>query len=506
MAVTVDRLLADRRLGLDLVAGAHGAERPITWAHAIELEDPTPWLGGGELVMTTGLRLSTDPEAQRRYVGRLHARGVTALALDIGTRHTSVPESMVAEADLLDFPVLAVDAHVPFIAIGRAVAEALAADDEAAAKRVVDQQQRHARATLNGGIPALVDALASTIGADVLALDVREHVLASAGRQVGQRQQALLARGRRCGANGVHVDATGHLTSQALGVTAVRRGRILVATPGPLSSSQRLLVSHAVSLISIELEKPAELVTVERRLQARLLEALLSGVLDADLGQLRYFGFVPEAEVMVLVLRETGSVLTAERVLQEALESTGVPHLSMAEEDTITVLLPALTERELPERIQSALRVGLRRSVSAGLGGPTPLARAAVSRRQAEAAARVSRAGGRGLLRFDELGTYDILLGGQSPEALSAVAAAALGPLDDYDAARGGELVVTLEAFLAHNGQWETAAVALGVHRHTVRNRISRAESLLGKDLESAHVRAELWLAVKARELSRLRS
>ncbi|WP_345770398.1 PucR family transcriptional regulator [Blastococcus saxobsidens] len=395
---------------------------------------------------------------------------------------------------------------MPFIAIGRAVAEALAADDEAAAKRVVDQQQRHARATLEGGIPALVDALAVTLGADVLVLDVREHVLASAGRQVAQRQQALLARARRSGANGVHVDATGCLTSQALGVSTVRLGRILVATPAPLTSTQRLLVSHAVSLISIELEKPAELVTVERRLQARLLEALLSGVLDDDLGQLRHFGFAPDGEVVVLVLTETGSVLTADRVLAEALGSAGVPHLSAAEEDTVTVLLPAQADAGLPERIQSALRAGLRRGVSAGLGGPVPLGRAAVSRRQAEAAARVSRTSGRALNRFDELGTYDVLLGGQSQEALSAVASAALRPLDEYDAARGGELVATLEAFLAHNGQWETAAVALGVHRHTVRNRISRAESLLGKDLESAHVRAELWLAVKARELSRLRS
>jgi purine catabolism regulator len=505
VVLTVQRLLVDRRLGLTLVAGAAGADRPITWAHAIELDDPTPWLGGGELVMTTGLGLSSDAEEQRAYVRRLHARGVTALALDTGPRHPVVPEPLSAEAEALGLPLLAVDARVPFIAIGRAVAEALASDEVAAAKRVVDQQQRHARAALEGGIRALVEELASTLEADVLVLDPREHVLASAGRHVVRRQQALLARSRRRRRSGVHVDDTGHLTSQALGVVAVPRGQILVATPGPLSSTQRLLVSHAASLISLELEKPAEVLTVERRLRGRLLQALLSGVLDGDLNQLRSFGFLPEQDVVVLVLLETGPVLAAEHVLEEAVAAAGLPYLSAAEEDRLTVLLAAPFPEGLPEQLQSALRQELRRSVSAGLGSRSALGRAAVSRRQAEAAARVSRSGGRGLLRFDELGTYDLLLGGQSEEALSAVAAAALRPLDEYDADRGGDLVATLEAFLAHNGQWEATAASLGVHRHTVRNRLDKATELLGRDLESAHVRAELWLAVKARELVRLR-
>jgi DNA-binding PucR family transcriptional regulator len=62
----------------------------------------------------------------------------------------------------------------------------------------------------------------------------------------------------------------------------------------------------------------------------------------------------------------------------------------------------------------------------------------------------------------------------------------------------------SLETFLTHNGQWEAAAAACGVHRHTMRNRMDKVTKLLGRDAESAHVRAELWLAVKAHELLRL--
>ena len=61
----------------------------------------------------------------------------------------------------------------------------------------------------------------------------------------------------------------------------------------------------------------------------------------------------------------------------------------------------------------------------------------------------------------------------------------------------------TLTAFLEYNGHTETAAAALGVHRHTLRNRLVKIAELTGLELDSAHVRAELWVALQARELLR---
>jgi PucR family transcriptional regulator, purine catabolism regulatory protein len=60
-----------------------------------------------------------------------------------------------------------------------------------------------------------------------------------------------------------------------------------------------------------------------------------------------------------------------------------------------------------------------------------------------------------------------------------------------------GDLVRSLATWLEHNGEWEAAAAALAVHRHTLRNRIRRAAALLGRDLDAAAVRAELWVALR---------
>lgn len=46
MAMTVRRLIGINDLALSLVAGRVGIDRVISWAHAIELTDPSPWLSG----------------------------------------------------------------------------------------------------------------------------------------------------------------------------------------------------------------------------------------------------------------------------------------------------------------------------------------------------------------------------------------------------------------------------------------------------------------------------
>ena len=56
-----------RDLDIRLVAGEAGLDRPVRWVHISEIADPTPWLSGGELLLTTGMNLA-EPEAQRAFV------------------------------------------------------------------------------------------------------------------------------------------------------------------------------------------------------------------------------------------------------------------------------------------------------------------------------------------------------------------------------------------------------------------------------------------------------
>ncbi|GAA1857982.1 hypothetical protein GCM10009772_37730 [Pseudonocardia alni subsp. carboxydivorans] len=86
-------------------------------------------------------------------------------------------------------------------------------------------------------------------------------------------------------------------------------------------------------------------------------------------------------------------------------------------------------------------------------------------------------------------------------ERLGGFADAVLGPCDADP--RGPALLRAVAAFVEHNGYREATATAPGVHRHTVRNRITAAEQVGGRRLSAAQDRHELWLALQDRDLGR---
>ena len=58
-------------------------------------------------------------------------------------------------------------------------------------------------------------------------------------------------------------------------------------------------------------------------------------------------------------------------------------------------------------------------------------------------------------------------------------------------------LIESATAWLENNGAWDRAAKQLGVHRHTLRNRITTLEKMLALDLDRFGDRAELWAALQ---------
>jgi purine catabolism regulator len=507
VAMTVRRLVMDRKLGLSLAAGRAGLDRVISWAHAIDLADPSPWLSGGELVMTTGSQLPDTDAGQREYVQRIVQSGSAALAFDTGVRFSKVPPAVCAAGDELGIPVLAVAPKTPFIAISRAVIDELTADQVRLVQAVVQGQENLARVTMRGGIPALVTALSRALDATVCMLDRSGLVLAEFGADnadVLTRVRAELHHPRRRSASRAVVDDRGTLTIQQIpGGVGEGQGHLAVACAEALDATERMLVGHAVALLSIELAKPVKVVDAEQRLRKGVTTALLYNSVHADASLLRYFGFAPDSMITVAVLTDVGPLLHAEAQLIAALEDESAPYLmtNLRDGDGIAFAVDAAVAPELADRVYATVRTRLGRSINGGIGEPVVITSANLGLQQALSAARVGLVGGHKLVSFDELGTFSLLLTTQSDDVLRAISARCLGAVEAHDEQHGTRLVESLESFLHHNGHWESAAAELGVHRHTLRSRMDRVADLIGRDLDSAHTRSELWIALKAREL-----
>src|SRR3954447_10604035 len=105
-----------RDLELELLAGDDAADAPVRWVHISELGDPTPWLSGGELLLTTGMGLGGDDD-QRAYVERLADHGLAGLGFGLGFGHDDVPGSLLETAVARGFPLFCVPYELPFIAV-----------------------------------------------------------------------------------------------------------------------------------------------------------------------------------------------------------------------------------------------------------------------------------------------------------------------------------------------------------------------------------------------------
>src|SRR3954466_4045766 len=189
--LTVESLTSE--LGLKVAAGGDAAnEREIRWVHITELLDPTPWLSGGELLMTTGIRLETA-DKQRKFIRRLADAGVAGLGFGTGFDHAKIPKALLTEANAAGFPIFEVPYETPFIAITEAAIVRLVNEQYVVLSRGIAVNERLERLVLQGGgLDEVAREIAAAIGGNSVVLDARGEVLASGGRG---RAAPPLARG-----------------------------------------------------------------------------------------------------------------------------------------------------------------------------------------------------------------------------------------------------------------------------------------------------------------------
>jgi purine catabolism regulator len=269
-----------------------------------------------------------------------------------------------------------------------------------------------------------------------------------------------------------------------------------------VSQFERIVFSHALSLLAIELTKSRAVSEAERRLKGDLLEQLVSGVLNAADAKsaLVRFGFDLREPVAVVTLAGDTSPETLAIACDHVLARRARAFLTSARDDLVLVVSQPGTSGLLGD-LRAALKERVAGQVIAGAGSLRGYEQLSQAVREACYALQVCRTEGRVEAEFADLGTYQLLLSLQDPQALRTFADSVLAALDGYDEGHGGELIPSLQAFLERNARWETAAADLFVHRHTLRYRMRKVEELTGRDLSSARDRMEFCLALRARDL-----
>ena len=538
--ITVQDILEIPGLNLKLCAGKKAVGNPVRWVHIAEMSDPTRWLKGGELLLTTGLALVDREAEQLAMLQRLIDANLSGLGFGVGFGFKSVPEAMVALADKHEFPLFEVPYNIPFIAITEAVASKIVNEQYALLQRSLAVHEKLTKIVLEEkGLQFIISTLSGLVGCSAVLFDFHGLVLCEAAhrRRIPAALMADLWKqisDKRASRQDFAVDGPhGGGSVQVYPVVASHRiGAFLavIKAAGEFSDYDRIILHHVVTVTALELVKKKAIAETEKRLAGDFFDELIaSDLYEEEIARrLAFFGLDPAAEQLIMLVdidgftaAPDGAPEKEEIVVQdvkerlhwavdEFLAQRDLLFISASHSDSVVVLvqlgtLGAHDVLALAGELQGTIGGMIPEvTVSIGIGRPhSTLVDLRQSYYEALYAIQIRKLKGSTsvIAGFDDLGSYGLLLGLQDTVSLEVFYDSVLGKLRAYDEQNASDLVKSLACFLEANGHWGEAAERLYVHRHTLRYRMKRVEDITGRDLGSSQDRMEFWLALKAREL-----
>nr|WP_307818989.1 PucR family transcriptional regulator ligand-binding domain-containing protein [Streptomyces sabulosicollis] len=470
--VTVDDLLSYPALQLRLLAGGAGLHRSVSWAHVSELDDPTPWLLGSEMIMTTGIAMPRSAAGQRAYLERLDDAGVAALAVSAQLRMPPLRRAFFDAAEERGMPVLEIPLAVPFMAVAQEVAAAVQED---ARHRLGAQLQVFGAlrwlTSENLDTATLFGRLEKLSGYDIYLCTPQGRPLLPGVPAPDASVIPGSADAPPTIPGGFALPVPSPGGPAGFLIAFEREG----ARPAGLAVVQHIATVAALQLAMVRTERETL-----RREGAETLAELLQGALEPAVARRHLLRHSIEGETVLAVVRG----VTEEAVLR-------------ALEDQPCLLLKRGDDRYLLGSPDLGDAVESLPGVAAGMSRPfSPGSPLRIAQREALWAASHAVASGRALVRYGDDVTGRWLP--DDPAALTDLVDHVLGEALRYDTGHGSRLLTSVRTWMERDRRTDEAAAALHVHPNTLAYRLRRFHELTGRDLSTTGAFAEVWLAIRA--------
>jgi purine catabolism regulator len=524
-------LEAVRRGEPKVVAGADRLDSSVRWVHVIELARAARLLRGGELVLSTGIALPGDPDGLARFVADLASVGVSALAVELGSRYThSLPAALIAAAAEHSLPLIMFGRETQFIEITEAV-HAQIIDAQLAELRASQRLHQVFTDLAVSGASAdeIVRQAAILAGCPVILEDMAHRVIAC--EPAGQDAATLLAGFRGRSRAVMPQDRTGFdpvsgWLATMVGARGEDWGRLIMVRGGPPEPADLVLIERAATTLALGRLLDHQRESLERQAHRTVLSTLLGpGYASAEEAEARARELgIPIAgrRLLGLVIRlgEAGAglaaqarALTVAEAAAAACRSKHVPALVGSLDDSrvgVLLTLPAGAEPDpVLTRLASQLGDVLTSTDVIGVGSVVSSVTAVQrSFREAGQVADVAASTGAGGTRQLYYRLPDLRLRGllhllRDDPRLLAFAERELGPLLQHDETASTPLIPVLAAYLQAGGNKAAAAKQSRLARPTLYERLRQVEQILGTDLAPVESRLSLHVALLAFEAAR---
>ncbi|TWG07682.1 PucR family transcriptional regulator [Saccharopolyspora dendranthemae] len=461
-------------------------ELPVRWAHVSERRDPTPYLLGGELLLTSGVDLPETAQEVDAYVRELRDARITALAFGISPpRHDRLPEALRDACVRHGVPLLVIGANTPFLAVNQAVAVELIEAEQREQRYIDDARQALTRAA-STGLTELARAVATWLRGWIVLLGAAGERTAEHGapRVLPAQLDELVA--KVSGGVGIRTAATElddgtYIVAQPVYTQASTARVLVVARSDRFGDTDRAILAIGAALFGLTTRAGTD-----SAMLGGATTALLLGETIED-GSLRTLLGTGQCRVVAATAHGKGPV-DAAAGYDWVSATLGTPLVRLGGEPDMHAIVRTLPRDETLATLRD-------HGWLAVVSSPRPADRLADCVLELRSLRERARRLGTPLVADRaELSLSGIIEPGRAADFSTHV----LAPLWELDAARPSNHVVeTLRVWLANHGSWERTASTMDVHRNSVRHRIRQIERALDSDLDDPEIRMQLWFALR---------
>ncbi|MYB10902.1 MAG: hypothetical protein F4Y28_13115 [Acidimicrobiia bacterium] len=476
---------------------ATALDREINWVAPTELPDPTRFVVGKELILTTGVGLLEGPhDRYESFVERLADADAAAIGFGTGMSHPFVPPQMLVAASRRAMPLIEVPYETPFTEISRVVAEAVIAERYELLRQGLAIHEDLSSVLLRGdGLPMMIRHLHRLVSGPAAVIDSHGRVLASEPQSAFWPIEEIL-HVRRQGKE----EKSSELTVAPIEVAGDLVAFLCVRAADPTFDLHA--IPYATTLIALEFSRRQAELTGRRELVGQVVSDLLGQrIPDRDaVRRLEAFGVNlerPATVVAAALLRPDQRIRTLPWGPQDLISSDQGPTVSALVGDELISVLPsdkpvhqfAQATRERLAAIDPDVRIGIGGSHTGANGF-----------RLSYFEAKEALTHGPGVSECEPLNLSTLLLVNRELP-ISEMAENLLEPIIDHDREKGSDLLRTLSVYLDLSASASDASRKLHLHRNSLRYRLAQIERLTGHDLSQFNDRVQLWIALRALEV-----
>lgn len=537
---TVEQVLALpvlQRGDPEVTTGSTGLQSRVRWVHVSELFDIAYLLRGGELILTTGIALPTEPKELARYIDDLAGAAASGLVIELGRKFTTLPAALVARARRRGLPLIALHQEVRFVAVTEAVHTLIV---NAQLELLRASELAHATFTdlsvEGASAAAIVEQVAQMAGRPVVLENLAHQVLAfhagAAGSEDLLHDWEQRSRLRRTTERTELSEGDESWLITIVGARGEQWGRLVMPLGGPPTPYERMLLERGATALALNRLVDRDRETLERQTHRTLItqirdrqyssaaevyvRAQALGVPLADRLLTGVIVRVSRKEPDDNIEAEARKRDDAEQVAR-AVRAAGVSALVGTFTASDVGVLVALA----PDESQERALTDLARAVHLQFAKSSPATSARVSVgstvmsvhdvrrsfREAEHVAEAAHGSSSDKLYYQ---LPDVRIRGllhilRDDPRMQTFVERELGPLLAHDEREGSALVEALRAYLAHGRNKSAAADAIHVSRPAFYQRLARIEQILDVDLDAVDSCLSLHVALLALDSIRSR-